>query len=135
MTAGEGPHTSMLHRGARTICPRTERAWVDAMFAELDAVEESGRTDWILGAFSIVLSGLKLRAASVPLAIWLGIVLAFGAVVLLAFGSRSGCEGLLMVDDVFLGFAWVSGVLLVGLAVLAINWMYNHTDTKPRHRH
>jgi hypothetical protein len=32
-------------------------------------------------------------------------------------------------------FAWVTGALLVGLGVLAITWIYNHTDSTPRHRH
>jgi hypothetical protein len=128
-------HRGMLHRAARIMCPRAEREWIDAMFAELDDMESSRRSAWTLGAFGIVLSGIRLRAATVPLYIWAGIVLASIAVVLFAMGSRTEVEALLMDDDVFLRFAWISGVLLVGLGVLAITWIFNHTDSNPRHRH
>ena len=40
-----------------------------------------------------------------------------------------------MDDDVFLRFAWVSAVLLVVLGIVAITWIFNHTETEPRHRH
>ena len=127
--------TRFLHQAARIACPRAERTWVDAMFAELDAVDPTRRADWSMGAFAIVLSGIRLRCASVPIWIWLAIVLAFSAAVLFVIGSRSEVEALTMDDDVFLRFAWISGGLLVGLGILAITWIYNHTDTTPRHRH
>lgn len=125
----------ILHRTARTVCPRAERGWVDAMFAELDSVDSSRRTGWTLGAFAIALSGIRLRAATVPAVIWGGIVLMLGAVVLFAMGSHSEVEALLMDDDVFLRFAWVSGALLVVLGIVAITWIFNHTETTPRQRH
>lgn len=137
MTARSGPvpRRGVLHRMARVACPRGERAWIDAMFAELDAVDAPRRAAWMLGAVGVVAWGIRLRAGSVPASVWWGIVIASHAVVAFAIGSQSDFEGLLMDDDVFLRFAWVSGVLLVGLSVLAINWIFNLTDTRPRHRH
>lgn len=135
MSATAAIPRGMLHRAARFMCPRAERDWIDAMFAELEGIESSNRSGWRLGAFSIVFSGIRLRAATVPYYVWAGIVLASIAVVVFAIGSRSEVEALLMDDDVFLRFAWVSGVLLVGLGILAITWIYSHTDTTPRHRH
>jgi hypothetical protein len=135
MSATAAFHRGIMHHTARFMCPRAEREWIDAMFAELDGMESSHRAAWTLGAFNIAFSGIRLRAATVPASIWCGIVLASAAVVLFAIGSRSEVEALLMDDDVFLRFAWISGVLLVGLGVLAITWIFNHTDSKPRHRH
>jgi hypothetical protein len=120
---------------ARAACPRTKRGWIDAMFAELDEVDERGRASWTRGAVAITGWAIGLRAGAVPASIWWGMAIAVHAVVLFAIGSRSDVEALLMDDDVFLRFAWGSGALLVGLGVLAITWIYSHTDTTPRHRH
>jgi hypothetical protein len=68
------------YRVARGVCPAAERAWIDAMFAELEAVDEQQRARWALGAFSIAGSGIRLRAAMVPLSIWVAIVIALQAV-------------------------------------------------------
>lgn len=130
-----GLEQRMVHRVARLACPRGEREWVDAMFAELESVEEAGRGRWMMGALGVASSAVWLRAATVPAAIWSGMAVLLVAVVLFAMGSRSDVEALLMDDDVFLRFAWATGALLVGLGVLAITWIYNHTDSRPRHRH
>jgi hypothetical protein len=105
------------------------------MFAELGAIDAPPRMDWTVGAIAIVVSGIAMRAATVPAYILFGMLAALGFMVLFALGSRSEVEAFLMDDDVFLRFAWLSGVLFIGLGLLAITWIYNHTDTKPRHRH
>lgn len=139
MTTGPFPghRRGLLHRLTAMICPASERAWIDAMFAELTAIDGGGvRLRWMLGAAAIVGSVIRLRAALfVPGVLWWAIVVALHAVVLFAIGGNSDFEGLQMDDDVFLQFAWVSGALLAGLVVLAINRIFNHTEATPRHRH
>jgi hypothetical protein len=122
----------LLHRTARTLCPRGERAWIDAMFAELHAVDAPRRPAWAFGAFAIVLSGIRLRIGSVPALVWWTMLIVAHAVVIFAIASQTDFEHLRMDDDVCMRFAWVSGGLLVGLGVLAITWIFNHTDRMPR---
>ncbi len=139
MTTGpmSAQRRGLLHRLTAMACPANERAWIDAMFAELTAIDGgSVRLRWMLGAAAIVGSVVRLRAAMfVPGVLWWAIVVALHAIVLFSIGGNSDFEGFRMDDDVFLQFAWVSGVLLVGLVVLAINRIFNHTDATPRHRH
>lgn len=130
-----GLEQRMVYRIARLACPRGEREWVDAMFAELECVDETGKAPWMMGALGVAGSAIWLRAGTVPTVIWWGMAILVAALALFSMGSRSEVEALLMDDDVFLRFAWVTGVLLVGLGVLAITWIYNHTDSRPRHRH
>lgn len=139
MTTGPFPahRRGLLHRLTAMICPAADRTWIDAMFAELTEISDGGgRLRWMVGAGSIVGSVIRLRAALyVPAVLWLAIVIAADAVVVFVIGGNSDFEGFRMDDDVFLRFAWVSGALLVGLVVLAINRIFNHTDATPRHRH
>jgi hypothetical protein len=124
----------MLHRVARTACPVDQRPWIDAMFAELDEIDTASRRSWMLGALAIVGSVVSMRAGLVPALVWWGIVASAHALVVLAIGSRSDFDRWGMDDDVFMRFAWVAGVLLVGLGVFAINRIFNHTDATPRRR-
>ncbi len=137
MTARPGAlrNPALVHRAARAVCPAPERPWVDAMFAELDAVEGPARGAWALGALSIVWSVITLRAgALVPAPMWWGIVAALHAVVAFAIGSRTDIEALWVDDDVCLRLAWLSGALLIGLGALAINRIFSQANALPRNR-
>lgn len=97
------------------------------MFAEAASMAAEERMRWLLGAVSIIGFVIRSRAAAtVPTIVWWGIVVTAHALVIFAFGSRSDVETLWMDDDVFLRYAWVTGVLLLGLCVLAINRTFNH---------
>ncbi|MBI5288733.1 MAG: hypothetical protein HY873_07145 [Chloroflexi bacterium] len=109
---------------------------MDAMFAELESVEGPARASWALGALSIVWAVISLRAgALVPTVVWWGIVGALHAAVAFGIGSRTDIEAAGMDDDVFLRLAWLSGALLIGLGLLAINRIFSQTNALPRNRH
>ena len=124
-----------LARIAHAIAPRDDRRWIDAMFAELDAVEPDRRPAWMLGAIAIAWSGVRMRLATLPRAIWCGIVLAAGAVVASTIASLSETELLVMEDDLYLPAAWAASALFVVFGVLAITWIRNHAEAAvPRDR-
>ena len=125
---------TLMHRLARVACPPGQRGWIDAMFAELAAIEPSERRRWAAGAPAMLVAVLSMRVRALPAAITWGMLLAAHAAIVFAFGSRSDFEGLRMDDDVFFRLAWISGALFVGLGVLAITRIYSHTEAS-RHRH
>jgi hypothetical protein len=124
----------LLAHVARAIAPHAERRWIDAMFAELDAVEPERRGQWIRGSLVTAWSAVSMRMRTLPSAIWGGMVLATSLLVLFSIGSRTETEVLLAEDDIFVPLAWCSGAVLVGLGILAINWIFNHTEAVPRNR-
>jgi hypothetical protein len=126
-------HPTTFARIARALAPRADRRWIDAMLAELDAVEPHRRSAWIRGALAIAWSGVRMRLAALPVAIWSGIVFTACALVASIGASHSETEWLVMEDDVFLPFAWASGALLVAFAVLAITWVRNHAQAAVPH--
>jgi hypothetical protein len=131
------PSTSIVHRVIRIICPRAERGWLDAMFAELPSIDDGGaRVSWTAGAAGTLAAVVRMRAVNVvPPSLWVAIALSLTGVVLFALGSQFEVEGAGMDDDAYLPFAWVATVLLVGFGVLAIIRIFVTPDELPRHRH
>jgi hypothetical protein len=126
-----------MYRTIRMICPRAELGWLDAMYAELPAIDDAGtRASWLAGAAGLLATIVQLRAATVvsPL-LWIAIVASFAGVVMFAIGSQSDVESAGMDDDVFFRFAWVAAALLVGFSAFAIIKIFVMPDNLRRHRH
>ena len=117
LDAGNGGY---LGRLARAACPRAERPWLDALFAELATIEGAWpRRLWLLGAVQLVAArNVERLGAGLVRHLNLAIVAALAGATAAATFSRSGHEAL-GDDDVFIGLALVfaaAGVALLGLA-------------------
>ena len=112
----------VLHRIARAFCPPSERPWVDAMLAELGAIEEPGqRRRWMIGVASVVAASIQTNRAAVlsPPKRW-ALLLALCAAALSGGSALVGYEGLGIDDDGYLVLAVFSSVAFIGLGALAI---------------
>jgi cytochrome bd-type quinol oxidase subunit 2 len=109
--------TRVLHRISRTACPASDRPWLDALFAELDAVESArARLVWLLGAVGLVAGRRAQRLAAMVSPAWLASLFAVCAFSFLAFVQY---EGFVTEDDWYLAFA--AAAIAVLIAVSAIN--------------
>lgn len=60
-----GWQTRLSRRIALAACPPRDRAWVEALFAELDAVDDSwSRLAWTMGAARLVAASTGQRVAA-----------------------------------------------------------------------
>jgi len=126
--SGAGSGVGIVARMARLACPKAERPWVDAMFAELDSVDGGQRSDWASGVIEIVLAAVAIRVRTVPAGIRAGIACAMCAILLFALGSRAELELVTLDDDVLFQGAMLSGAVSAGFGILAIIWIFNATD-------
>ena len=132
---GNGP--GLVQRAAAAICPNVERRWVHAMFAELSAIEGSGRrVDWALGAASIVLEAVRLRAlATLSLRMRVAMLVALGVALGAALGSGlltyADSDALISGDDLLALLSVGATATLVTLAYIAARKIFKHPGLTP----
>jgi hypothetical protein len=118
--------TRVLHRISRGACPAADRPWLDALFAELDAIEPGrARFVWLLGALGLVANRYLRRLSVLVTPAWLAWLIA--ALVFTWFGLIE-FEGLTAEDDWNQVFAAAAFAAWFGVSVLnlrrrvADNW-------------
>ena len=123
----------MIHRGAAAICPPGQRQWVDAMFAELGAIDGPGRRmSWMLGATAIVFAAIEARALiMLSLRMRVGIVVALGAALVSGILSYADHQAVLLDDDLMAALCVVAAAALIGLAVIAARKIFRGPECAP----
>ncbi|HWC30157.1 MAG TPA: hypothetical protein VG845_08760 [Dehalococcoidia bacterium] len=115
---------SALHRISRLALPPDDRRWLDALFAEADAVESApARLLWLFGAAGLLLNR-NLAALCSPVSLLL--LLATGFFATLAVIEY---EGLALEDDWYGPIATLLATTLVG--VWAVNLRRRHRGSQP----
>ncbi len=108
------PFVRIVRGAAIAVCPRADRPWIEAMFAEASAIPERSRLAWLSGATSIVWAAFHARlGASLPAGRRWG---AFGAAHVGAGFLGLGLtdiEAFIFDDDWFLAFG---GITVTALA-------------------
>ena len=108
--------TRLLYRLSRGACPAADRPWLDALFAELGAIQSSrARCVWLLGATGLLLDRYTrlLTAAASPASLLLAAsALVFGWMALTEY------EGLLPEDDWYGILAALFIISLISISVL-----------------
>ena len=108
--------TRVLHRISRSACPPADRPWLDALFAEIDAVEPGGdRVVWLLGAFGLLAHRHLQRLAAVVTPVTLFCLLA--AVVFAVMGVTE-YEGFALEDDWYPAISTAFTTALVGVVLI-----------------
>jgi hypothetical protein len=110
--------TRVLYRISRSACPAADRPWLDALFAELDAVDSTaGRLAWLLGAVGFVANRHLGRLDGK-----LVLVAAFCFVGSLLLGViwLTGNEIFALDDDLYMAGAAIFASGLVALSVLQL---------------
>ena len=116
--------TRVLHRLSRSACPAADRAWVDALFAELESVETGrARLLWLLGATHLVFDRY-LAALLSPVNLLL-----LAAAVLFSWMAISEYEGLAAEDDWYGPIAAIFVAALI--AVSAVNLRRSIRSLRP----
>ena len=125
---------SALRRLALRACPRRERPWLAALFAETSAIESPGsRLAWHLGAIGLLVRA-NARQSFTELALHslLAMLTALVGSLLLASPSLLGFEVLNLEDDWFLVAATLFGTLLP--AAIALSLLDSrHSDAPKEH--
>lgn len=111
--------THVLYRIARGACPRADRPWLDALIAELSAIETNrARVAWLLGASTFVIRRHAYRMGA-------GLRIAAGASLvasgLFATLWLTGYEGVLPEDDWYPMLAALCAGALIGVSILNLN--------------
>ena len=133
----QGNRAGLVQRAAATICPHRERRWVHAMFAELGAIEGSSpRLDWVLGASSIVLTAVRLRAlATLSLRMRVAMLVALGVALGAALGSGlltyADSDALVSGDGLLALLSVGATATLVTLAYVAARKIFKHPGLTP----
>lgn len=108
--------TRLLHRISRSACPPADRPWLDALFAESDAVESGrARLVWLLGALGLVADRHARRLASMITPTWLACLIATLAFAYMGFIEY---EGLAIEDDWYPAFAAITAATLICVSLL-----------------
>jgi hypothetical protein len=128
---------SLLFRIATAACPRRERAWLAALFAETSAIDSpSARVSWLAGAFALLLSANLRRTfdalARHPL---IAVAIALLGASLFASPSLLGYEVLNLEDDWFLVAATVFGGALLGATAVSLLRDFDETRVLSGGRH
>jgi hypothetical protein len=123
-TFSPGRRLQVMRRVALAACPPRDRPWVEAMFAEISAVEGRGsRLAWVMGAIQFVASrNLGRGATFLSRRLNLAIAFALCASIVSAALFRLEFEGYGVDDNLFLllaaGFAAIClgflGIALIG---------------------
>jgi hypothetical protein len=104
--------TRVLHRLSRSVCPAIDRPWVDALFAELEAIETGrGRVLWLLGATHLVFDRYVAALLS-PVNLLL-----LAAAALFAWMAIMEYEGLAVEDD---WYGPVAAIFVAGLIAASV---------------
>lgn len=121
------PCSGFVQRTATFICPAAQRQWVDAMFAELVAIDPPRRRIvWMAGATAIVFAAIEARAlTALSLRMRLGIAVAFVTAVASAFLSYVDVQAVLLDDEMLAVLSGVAAVALLGLAANAAHTVFN----------
>lgn len=114
--------TRVLYRISRSACPAADRPWLDALFAESDAVD-SGRARfvWLLGAWGMLIDRQvrRLDPRLVLAAVFcLALSLISGAL------WQAGYEGLSIDDDFYMAGVAVFVSALIGLSAAQLRRPY-----------
>jgi hypothetical protein len=112
--------TRVLHGISRWACPAADRPWIDALFAELYAIESRrARLLWLLGAGSLLIDRFAARIAGALLPrVMRAALLALAATAAFAALWLTGYEGLSLDDDFYMAFTAVFIACLFGLSVV-----------------
>ena len=104
--------TRVLHRLSRRACPAVDRPWLDALFAELEAIETGrGRLLWLLGATHLVFDRYVAALLS-PVNLLL-----LAAAVFFAWMAIMEYEGLAVEDD---WYGPVAAIFVAGLIAVSV---------------
>ena len=108
--------TRVLYRISRTACPASDRPWLDALFAEIDAVETGwARFVWLAGALGLLANRHAQRLAAMISPAWLACFVAMIAFAALAFVEY---EGFAIEDDWYPALVALFAAMLIALSVL-----------------
>jgi hypothetical protein len=114
--------TRVLYRISRSACPAADRPWLDALFAESDAVESGrARLVWLLGAWGMLMDRQAQR---------LDLRLIIGTAACLALSLVSGAfwftgyEGLALDDDLYMAGSGIFIAALLGLSAAQLRRPY-----------
>ena len=108
--------TRVLHRISRSACPAADRPWLDALFAEIDAVESGpDRLVWLLGAVGLLVNRHLRRVAGMVTPVWFACLAAALAFAWLGFIEY---EGLAVEDDWYPALTATSFAALLGVSVI-----------------
>ena len=108
--------TRVLFRISRSACPPADRPWLDALFAEIDAVEPGrARLVWLLGALGF-LANRRLRRLS-SLVTPLSLACLVQALIFGAMGVTE-YEGLAVEDDWYPGISALFAAALLGVMLI-----------------
>lgn len=108
--------TRVLYRISRTACPASDRPWLDALFAEIDAVETGGaRLIWLFGVLGLLANRHAQRIATMITPAWLA---CFAAAIAFAVMGFIEYEGLVIEDDWYPAIAAFAATTLIALSVV-----------------
>jgi hypothetical protein len=110
--------TRVLHRISRGACPAADRPWLDALFAELEAIDSGrGRLLWLLGATHLVFDRYVAVLFSPLNLLLLAAAILFGWMAVIEY------EGLAVEDDWYgpIALIFVAGLIAVSVVNLRRN--------------
>lgn len=112
---------SLLYRAARALCPRGDRVWIDALFAELPRIHgRRARASWMLGALPVVAStSMAAAAISVPGKLRWALLACFAVLLLSGGNAYYGYELAGIDDDAFLATALAAAAASIALTALS----------------
>lgn len=130
--AGMSP-PRLIHRVAAAICPAAQRQWVHAMFAELAAIDGTGRRmSWVLGAASIVLAAIEARARTMPsLRMRVAVIVALSAALGSGILSYVDSDAIRVDDDLLAALSVAAAASLVALAAVAARTIFRGPEPAP----
>ncbi len=115
------PRPHIVQRVAAAICPAPQRHWIQAMFAELAAIEGPGhRMSWMLGSAKIVSAAIEARArALLSLRMRIALVVALSVALACGILSYMDVQAILLDDELLAVLCVASVVTLFALASAA----------------
>jgi hypothetical protein len=114
--------TRVLYRISRSACPAADRPWLDALYAESDAVESGrARLVWLLGAWGML---MDRQARRLDPRLVLAAVLCLALSLVSAALWFTGYEGLSLDDDLYMAGSAIFIAALVGLSAAQLRRPY-----------
>jgi hypothetical protein len=110
--------TRVLYRISRSACPAVDRPWLDALFAEIDAIESGkARLLWIFGAVGLLLDRYVRRLDP---RLMLAAVLCAGLSLASGVFWFTGYEGVTGEDDFYIMGAAIFASGLIALSAIQL---------------